>query len=72
MFITTSLFDSRVFYSEPVKYVAKLRSMKTDNNLLLLKCETTAGHGGKTGRDNSIKELAETFAFILKTTDIKT
>ena len=71
MFITTSLFDSRVFYSEPVKYVAKLRSMKTDNNLLLLKCET-AGHGGKTGRDNSIKELAETFAFILKTTGIKT
>ena len=71
MFVTTSLFDSRVFYSEAVKYVAKLRSTKTDNNLLLLKCET-AGHSGKTGRDNSIKELAETFAFILKTANIKT
>ena len=70
MFITTSLFDSRVFYSEPVKYTAKLREMKTDENLLLLKCET-AGHGGKTGRDNSISELAETFAFILKSADIK-
>ena len=70
MFITTSLFDSRVFYSEPVKYTAKLRDMKTDKNLLLLKCET-AGHGGKTGRDNSISELAEEFAFILKSADIK-
>ena len=70
MFITTSLFDSRVFYSEPVKYIAKLRDMKTDKNLLLLKCET-AGHGGKTGRDNSISELAEEFAFILKSADIK-
>jgi hypothetical protein len=70
MFITTSLFDSRVFYSEPVKYIAKLRDMKTDKNLLLLKCET-AGHSGKTGRDNSISELAEEFAFILKSADVK-
>jgi len=70
MFITTSIFDSRVFYSEPVKYTAKLRDMKTDNNLLLLKCETV-GHGGKTGRDNSISELAEEFAFILKSAGLK-
>ena len=66
----SNLFDSRVFYSEPVKYTAKLRDMKTDKNLLLLKCET-AGHGGKTGRDNSISELAEEFAFILKSAGIK-
>ena len=60
MLITTSLFDNRVLYSEPVKYIAKLRDVKTDNNIQLLKCKMeAAGHGGMSGRDNAIKELAE-------------
>ncbi len=67
MLITTSLFDNRVLYSEPVKYIAKLRDFKTDNNTQLLKCKTeAAGHGGMSGRDNAITELAEEYAFILK------
>ena len=71
MFITTSLFDNRVLYSEPVKYIAKLRETKTDNNTQLLKCKMeAAGHGGMSGRDNAIKELAEEYSFILKTAKI--
>ena len=71
MFITTSLFDNRVLYSEPIKYIARLRDKKKDKNLQLLKCKTqSAGHGGMSGRDNSIKELAEEFAFILKSCKI--
>ena len=67
MLITTSLFDNRVLYSEPVKYIARLRDKKTDQNLQLLKCKTeAAGHGGMSGRDNSIKELSEEYSFILK------
>ncbi len=72
MFVTTSLFDSRVLYSEPVKYIAKLRELKDDKNLQLLKCKMkAASHGGPSGRDNSIKELAEEFSYILKTAEIK-
>ena len=72
MLLTTSLFDSRVLYSEPIKYVAKLRELKSDKNLQLLKCKIkAASHGGPSGRDNSIKELAEEFSFILKTAGIK-
>jgi oligopeptidase B len=72
MLITTSLFDNRVLYSEPVKYVAKLRDVKEDNNLQLLKCKMeAAGHGGMSGRDNAITELAEEYSFILKTAGIK-
>ena len=72
MLVTTSLFDSRVLYSEPIKYVAKLRKLKSDKNLQLLKCKMkAASHGGPSGRDNSIKELAEEFSFILKTAGIK-
>ena len=68
IFITTSLFDNRVLYSEPVKYIAKLRDVKNDNNVQLLKCKTeAAGHGGMSGRDNAITELAEEYSFILKT-----
>ncbi len=68
MLITTSLFDNRVLYSEPVKYVAKLRDVKTDNNIQLLKCKIeAAGHGGMSGRDNAIEELSEEYSFILKT-----
>ena len=71
MLVTTSLFDNRVLYSEPVKYIAKLRDLKIDDNLQLLKCKMeAAGHGGMSGRDNSIKELAEEYSFILKTANI--
>ena len=72
MVITTSLFDNRVLYSEPVKYIAKLRDLKIDKNFQLLKCKMkAAGHGGMSGRDNAITELAEEYSFILKTAGIK-
>ena len=72
MFVTSSIFDNRVLYSEPVKYIAKLRDLKTDSNFQLLKCKLeAAGHGGSSGRDNSIIELAEEFSFILKNNNIK-
>ena len=64
--ITTSLSDSRVLFDEPTKYCAKLRNLKTDNNLLLLKCEMDAGHGGKSGRTAAIEEIAFDYAFALK------
>ena len=64
--ITTSLSDNRVLFDEPVKFTAKLRDYKTDNNLLLLKTEMNAGHGGKSGRDGTIEEFALDYAFALK------
>ena len=64
--ITTSLSDNRVLFDEPAKFTAKLREYKTDNNLLLLKTEMNAGHGGKSGRDGAIEEIAVDYAFILK------
>ena len=64
--ITTSLSDNRVLFDEPLKFTAKLRDYKTDNNLLLLKTEMNAGHGGKSGRDGAIEELALDYAFALK------
>ena len=64
--ITTSLSDNRVLFDEPAKFTAKLRDYKTDNNLLLLKTEMNAGHGGKSGRDGAIEEIAVDFAFALK------
>ena len=66
IFITTSLSDNRVLFDEPTKFTAKLRDFKTDNNLLLLKTEMNAGHGGKTGRDSAIEEIALDYAFALK------
>ncbi len=66
IFITTSLSDNRVLFDEPVKFTAKLRDIKTDNNLLLLKTEMNAGHGGKSGRDGAIEEIAIDYAFALK------
>ena len=68
MLITTSLSDNRVLFDEPAKFTAKLREYKTDNNLLLLKTEMNAGHGGKSGRDGAIEEIAIDYAFILKIT----
>ena len=69
IFITTSLSDNRVLFDEPTKFTAKLRDYKTDNNLLLLKTEMNAGHGGKTGRDSAIEEVALDYAFALKVSD---
>ena len=66
MLITTSLSDNRVLFDEPAKFTAKLREYKTDNNLLLLKTEMNAGHGGKSGRDSVIEEIAIDYAFALK------
>ncbi|GFZ96391.1 peptidase S9 [Blastomonas marina] len=65
MLVTAGLNDPRVTYWEPAKWVAKLRDVKTDENTLLLKTNMGAGHGGKSGRFQSIYEVAEEFAFIL-------
>ena len=63
--VETSLNDSQVGYWEAAKYVAKLRTLKTDRNPLLLKTIMEAGHGGASGRYDALKELAFTYAFIL-------
>lgn len=65
MLITGGLNDPRVTYWEPAKWAAKLREVKTDDHLLLLKINMEAGHGGKSGRWESLREYAEAFAFIL-------
>ena len=65
MLITAGLHDSQVQYWEPSKWVAKLRDMKTDANQLCLKINMDAGHGGASGRFESLKEDAEEFAFLL-------
>jgi oligopeptidase B len=65
MLVTAGLNDPRVTYWEPAKWVAKLRELKTDANELLLKTNMGAGHGGKSGRFEGLRETAEEFAFIL-------
>jgi oligopeptidase B len=65
LLVTTSLNDSQVGYWEPAKWVAKLRAMKTDNNPLLLKVNMAGGHGGSSGRYDSLREEAFRYAFIL-------
>ncbi|MEM1132403.1 MAG: S9 family peptidase [Pseudomonadota bacterium] len=65
LLVTAGLNDPRVTYWEPAKWVAKLRDTKTDDNTLLLKTNMGAGHGGKSGRFDSLYETAEEFAFIL-------
>ena len=65
MLVETSLNDSQVMYWEPAKYVAKLRTLKTDGNPLLLRVNMDAGHGGASGRYDFLKELAFTYSFIL-------
>jgi oligopeptidase B len=65
MLYTGGLNDPRVTYWEPAKMVAKLRAMKTDNNVLLMKINMGAGHGGKSGRFERLRENAEEAAFIL-------
>jgi oligopeptidase B len=65
MLVTTSLNDSQVMYWEPAKWVAKLRSMKTDSNPLLLKINMAGGHGGSSGRYDVLRERAFRYAFML-------
>ena len=71
MLITAGLNDSQVLYHEPAKYAARLRAMKTGNNLLLLKTNMESGHGGATGRFDALKETAFEMAFILDRVGIR-
>ena len=64
--VKTSLHDSQVMYWEPAKYVAKLRTLKTDNHPLLLVTNMQAGHGGASGRYDYLKEIAFDYAFLLQ------
>ncbi|MFN3997312.1 S9 family peptidase [Algoriphagus sp.] len=66
LLVTSGLHDSQVQYWEPTKWVAKLRDLKTDKNLLLLDTNMEAGHGGASGRFNALKELALEYAFLFK------
>jgi oligopeptidase B len=66
MLVKTSLHDSQVMYWEPAKYVAKLRTVKADNNPLLLVTNMQAGHGGASGRYDYLKEIAFDYAFLLR------
>jgi len=65
MLVTTSLWDSQVQYYEPAKWVARLRARKTDHNPLLFRTSMEAGHGGKSGRFQRFRDIAEEYAFIL-------
>ena len=64
--VTAGLTDPRVTYWEPAKWVAKLRDQKTDNNMLVLRMNMGAGHGGASGRFDYLKEVALMYAFLLK------
>jgi oligopeptidase B len=66
MLVKTSLHDSQVMYWEPAKYVAKLRTLKSDDHLLLLETNMSAGHGGASGRYDYLKEIALDYAFLLQ------
>jgi oligopeptidase B len=70
IYITTGINDPRVFFWEPAKWVAKLRALKTDDNIILLSTDFDSGHFGKTGRFDAIRKRATEFAFILKTMNI--
>jgi oligopeptidase B len=65
MFVSTGLWDSQVQYWEPAKYVARLRARKTDANPLVFRVNMQAGHGGKSGRFERYREVAEYYAFML-------
>jgi len=70
-FVGTGLWDSQVQYWEPAKYVARLRAKKTDDNLLVFRTNMEAGHGGKSGRFQRFREVAEYYAFLLDQLDLK-
>jgi len=65
MLVETSLYDSQVMYWEAAKYAAKLRAVKTDDNIILLKTNMGAGHGGSSGRFDRLKEIAFDYAYAL-------
>lgn len=65
LLVTTGLHDSQVQYWEPAKWVAKLRKLKTDNKILLLDCDMSAGHGGASGRYKRFKDIAKEYAFLI-------
>ncbi len=65
MLVKTSLNDSQVMFWEPAKYVAKMRALRTDDNVLLLKTNMNAGHGGASGRYDYLREIALDYAFVL-------
>jgi oligopeptidase B len=67
---TAGLNDPRVSYWEPAKFVAKLRSLKTDDNVVLLKTNMAAGHGGASGRYDALRETAFEYTFLLKVTGL--
>lgn len=71
IFVTTGFHDSQVQYWEPAKWVAKLRELKTDTNLLLFQTNMDAGHGGASGRFEALKEVARDYAFLLDLEGIK-
>ena len=71
LLVTTGLHDSQVQYFEPAKWVAKLRELKTDNNLVLLHTNMKTGHGGASGRFEYLKEIALDYAFLFMLEDIK-
>lgn len=71
MLITTGYWDSQVQYWEPAKWIAKLRAMKTDNNLLIMDCNMETGHGGASGRFEKYKRTALSYAFLLDLEKIK-
>ena len=71
MLVTTGFWDSQVQYWEPAKWVAKLRDMKTDDNILVMKCNMSAGHGGASGRFERLKTTALQYAFIIDLAGIR-
>jgi oligopeptidase B len=71
MFVSTGLWDSQVQYFEPAKWVAKLRKLKTDDNMLVFRINMEAGHGGKSGRFQQYRETAEQYAFLLGQAGVK-
>jgi oligopeptidase B len=71
MLVTTGYWDSQVQYWEPAKWVAKLRELKTDDNLLIMDCNMESGHGGASGRFERYKRTALTYAFLLDLEGIK-
>jgi oligopeptidase B len=71
LLITTGYWDSQVQYWEPAKWIAKLRDLRANDNLLLMNCNMDVGHGGSSGRFESLKETALEYAFLFKLESIK-